>query len=157
MARFAVSSELTPVNVGMTAAALGSHLRKNKPVVALPAGDCFMQPSQRVPRLLVTKVWSRPNRRPTSRCVAVLARHCQRPMGILSGAPLLLSLPHQRTRPDHQKGQQQQPRNSSCSSAINQHRVFLRHSSISYVPVMHFIAGIPEAPAHFQSWLSWVG
>ena len=74
VALFAISSQLAPVNVGVTILAALSDIGENHLHVTLRAGDRGVHSTQRISRLIVIKFGDCPNRLPSTCRVAVLTR-----------------------------------------------------------------------------------
>ena len=75
MAGIALCRVLAPVNVRMTILALHPRIREHQVLMTIPAPDLRMQAAQRKSSFLVIKFRNRPDRLPSLRRVAVLARN----------------------------------------------------------------------------------
>lgn len=83
MALFAISPELTLVNVGVAILATLADIREDRLHVALSARNRDMHTAQRVTRLAVIKFRNRANRPPRICGVAILARGVQVSVGAM--------------------------------------------------------------------------
>lgn len=78
MALVARRAELATMNIRVAIRAFASDIRKHQIDVAGAARNVFMQAAQRKLRLAVIEIRQRPNRLPTGKGVAILARGLQR-------------------------------------------------------------------------------
>jgi hypothetical protein len=77
VALLTTGAELTLVDIRVAIGALVTYIRKYRFDVALGAGDSLMQPTQRVPGLIVVKFRRVSDRLPSAKGVAILTRDIQ--------------------------------------------------------------------------------
>ena len=65
------------MNVSMAIGTVGSHVREDRLGVTLGTGNSLVLAAQRILGCVVVEFWNRPNRLPSHRRVAVLARKAQ--------------------------------------------------------------------------------
>lgn len=91
MARFAVRTHLSAVNIRVAVRALRTYIRKNRLGVASSASHIRVHSAQRVFRLAVIEFRNRANRLPSRLGVAVLTGNGQRtmraPRTVVRGTP----------------------------------------------------------------------
>src|SRR5579864_960858 len=84
VALFTICSQLPPVNIGVAVLAPLSYVREDGFHMALRAGDRRVHAAEGIFRLVMIELRHRPNRPPSIRSVAVLARYTQVPMRAVS-------------------------------------------------------------------------
>lgn len=73
MAVFAVSAELTAMNVRVAVGASRTDILEDQTDMAFDAGHLFVHSAQWITGVVVIKLWIRPDRFPTGECVAIPA------------------------------------------------------------------------------------
>jgi hypothetical protein len=106
VALLATGAELTLVDIGMAIGALVTYIRKYRFDVALGTGDSLMQPTQRIPGLIVVKFGRVSDRLPSAQGVAILTRDIERAVRT-SGIGVSLRLPSRRRGADEQQAPDQ--------------------------------------------------
>jgi hypothetical protein len=106
VALLATGAELTFVNIRVAIGALVTYIRKYQFDVALGTGDFLMQPTQRVPGLIVVKFRRASDRLPSAEGVAVLARDIERAVRT-SGIGIGLRLPCRKCGEDEKQAPDQ--------------------------------------------------